>query len=176
MSDEQQIVIANNGGGVINVLIIGSNPIVISDPNITAPGEVLPPGDNVDNSTIISPNNAIDVTAPGEVLPPGNNVDNSTIISPNKAIDVTAPGEVLPPGDNVDNSTIISPNKAIDVNEKKQVNLSSSPSPIESLVTSILAFGLILTLLICFWPYILSGGLLLLIVRIVWLWLKDQFS
>ena len=122
MSDEQQIVIANNGGGVINVLIIGSNPIVISDPNITAPGEVLPPGDNVDNSTIISPN------------------------------------------------------KAIDVNEKKQVNLSSSPSPIESLVTSILAFGLILTLLICFWPYILSGGLLLLIVRIVWLWLKDQFS
>jgi hypothetical protein len=82
MSDEQKIVIANNEGGVINVLIIGSNPIVISDPNITEPGEVLPPGDNVDNSTITSPNNAIDVTAAGEVLPPGDNVDNSTIISP----------------------------------------------------------------------------------------------
>ena len=127
MSDEQKIVIANNEGGVINVLIIGSNPIVISDPNITEPGEVLPPGDNVDNSTIISPNN----------------------------------------------------NK-IDVNEKKQVNLSNSPSPIESLVVTLLTLGVILIVLICFWPYILGGGLWLLIVtvvlRFVWVWLTDRFS
>jgi len=33
MSDEPKIVIANNGGGVINVLIMGHNPIVISDPS-----------------------------------------------------------------------------------------------------------------------------------------------
>ena len=154
MSDEQKIVIANNGGGVINVLIVGPNPIVISDPNITEPGEVLPPGDNVDNSTIISPNNEIDITPPAEVLPPGDNVDNSTIISPN--------------------------NNKIDVNEKKQVNLSNSPSPIESLVVTLLTLGVILIVLICFWPYILGGGLWLLIVtvvlRFVWVWLTDRFS
>ena len=55
MRDEQKIVIANTGSGVINVLITGPNPIVISEPNITEPGEVLPPGDKVDNSTIITP-------------------------------------------------------------------------------------------------------------------------
>ncbi|MEG4244856.1 hypothetical protein QUA46_15095 [Microcoleus sp. MON2_D6] len=152
MSDEQKIVIANTGSGVINVIITGPNPIVISDPNITEPGEVLPPGDNVDNSIIITPNNEIDITAPAEVLPPGDNVDNSTIISPN--------------------------NK--DVNEKKQVNLSNSPSPIESLVVTLLTLGVILIVLICFWPYILGGGLLLLIVtvvlRFVWVWLTDRFS
>jgi hypothetical protein len=128
MSDEQKIVIVNNGGGVINVLIMEPNPIVISDPNITEPREVLPPGYNVDNSTIISPNNEIDITEPGEVLPPGYNVDNSTIISPN--------------------------NNKIDVNEKKQVNLSNSPSPIESLVVNLFAFVVILIVLIYFWPYI----------------------
>ena len=154
MSDEQKIVIANNGGGVINVIIVGPNPIVISDPNITEPAEVFPPGDNVDNLTIISPNNEIDVTPPAEVLPPGDNVDNSTIISPN--------------------------NNKIDVNEKKQVNLSNSLSPIESLVVTLLTLGVILIALICFWPYILGGGLLLLIVtvvlRFVWVWLTDRFS
>jgi len=115
------------------------------------------------------------------VLPPGDNVDNSTITIPNNEIDQTAPAEVLPPGDNVDNSTIISPNNnKIDVNEKKQVNLSNSPSPIESLVVNFLALVVILIVLICFWPYILGGGLLLLIVtvllRLGWVWLKDQFS
>ena len=154
MSDEQKIVIANNGGGVINVIIVGPNPIVISDPNITEPAEVFPPGDNVDNLTIISPNNEIDVTPPAEVLPPGDNVDNSTIISPN--------------------------NNKSDVNEKKQVNLSNSLSPIESLVVTLLTLGVILIALICFWPYILGGGLLLLIVtvvlRFVWVWLTDRFS
>ena len=154
MSDEQNIVIANNGGGVINVIIVGPNPIVISDPNITEPAEVFPPGDNVDNLTIISPNNEIDLTAPAEVLPPGDNVDNSTIISPN--------------------------NNKSDVNEKKQVNLSNSLSPIESLVVTLLTLGVILIVLIGFWPYILGGGLLLLIVtvvlRFVWVWLTDRFS
>jgi NhaP-type Na+/H+ or K+/H+ antiporter len=88
---------------------------------------------------------------------------------------------VLPPGDNVDNSTIISPNNnKSDVNEKKQVNLSNSLSPIESLVVTLLTLGVILIALICFWPYILGGGLLLLIVtvvlRFVWVWLTDRFS
>ena len=127
MSDEQKIVIANTGSGVINVIITGPNPIVISDPNITEPGDVLPPGDNVDNSTIISPKN----------------------------------------------------NK-IDVNEKKQVNLSNSLSPIESLVVSLVTFVVILIVVINFWSFILVGGLLLLIVtvvlRFVWVWLTDRFS
>lgn len=154
MTDEPKILIQNNG--VINILITGNKPPVISESNIIDLEEkpvieVLPGAtDNVENSTIISPNN--------------NEIDDSK--SEKNALDsgekTNATG-----GHNQEQKSKL-------VGEKQKVD--SSDSPFIEAVVSLISVVVMIVLLIYFWQFIIVGVLFFLIVRGFWLWLKDKFQ